>query len=209
MSTTKSIAIALLTLSGLIAASQAWARGPFYVGASAGRSDIGNEIVFPGLITSGTADGKNTGYKIFGGYEFNPYFGVEISLVDLGKLKYSGSYLGAPVTGGRVEVVGLNGSAVGIVPVSESFSLFGKLGIFAWEADWSDVTGAVPNKAQDNGADLSIGIGFNINFTKNLSWRVELERFKAGGGEDYSSGSSNRTNSANIDVVSFGLIFKF
>jgi len=209
MSMPRGIVTALLALCCLAAASQALARGPFYVGASAGRSDIDNEIVFPGLITSGTADGKDTGYKIFGGYEFNQYFGVEISLVDLGKVKYSGSYLGAPVTGGRVEVVGLNGSAVGIVPVNESFSLFGKLGIFAWEARWSDVTGGLPQRATDNGADLSIGAGFTVNFTKNFSARLEWERFKAGGGEDYGTGFPNLTSSANIDFVSFGLLFKF
>ncbi|MGH8640446.1 MAG: outer membrane beta-barrel protein [Burkholderiales bacterium] len=201
--------IALLAASGLSGAPDALARGPFYVGASAGRSDIDDEIAFPGLITSGTADGKNTGYKIFGGYEFNPYFGVEVSLVDLGKVKYSGSYLGAPVTGGKVEVVGLNASAVGIVPVNESFSLFGKLGIFAWEASWSDVTGGVPTKAQDNGADLSIGAGFTFNFTKNFSARLEWERFKAGGGEDYNTGFPNLTSSAKIDFVSLGFLFKF
>lgn len=209
MSTTRNFVISLLALSSLAAAPQVSARGPFYVGGSAGRSEIDNEIVFPGLITSGTVDGKNTGYKIFGGYEFNQYFAVEISLLDLGRAKYSGFYVGAPVTSGKVDVVGLNGSAVGMVPVSESFSLFGKLGVFAWEASWSDVTGGVPLKAQDNGADLSIGIGFNINFTKNFSARFELERFKAGGGEDYSSGSPNLTSSANIDFVSFGLLFKF
>jgi OmpA-OmpF porin, OOP family len=209
MSLTRNIVIALLALSSLGAAPQVLARGSFYVGASAGWSDIDNEIAFPGLITAGTADGKNTGYKIFGGYEFNRYFGVEVSLVDLGKLKYSGSYLGVPVTGGKVEVVGLNGSAVGIVPVSESFSLFGKLGIFAWDASWSDVTGGVPTKAQDNGANLSIGAGFAFNFTKNFSARLEWERFKAGGGEDYNSGSPNLTSSAKIDFVSLGFLFKF
>jgi len=209
MSMTRNIVIALLALSSLGTAPQVLARGPFYVGASAGWSDIDTEIAFPGLITSGTADGKNTGYKIFGGYEFNPYFGVEISLVDLGRVKYSGSYLGAPVTGGKVDVVGLNGSAVGIVPVTESFSLFGKLGIFAWEASWSDVTNGVPTKGQDNGADLSIGAGFAFNFTKNFSARLEWERFKAGGGEDYNTGLPNLTSSANIDFVSLGFLFKF
>ena len=203
------VAVALVILSGLLIAQQASARGPFYVGASAGRSDIDNEIVFPGLITSGTADGKNTGYKIFGGYEFNPYFGVEISLVDLGKVKYSGSYVGFPVTGGKVDVVGLNSSAVGIVPVNESFSLFGKLGIFAWEASWSEFSGGVPTKAQDNGADLSIGAGFIFNFTKNFSARLEWERFKAGGGEDYNTGFPNLTSSAKIDFLSLGFLFKF
>lgn len=209
MSMTRNIVIALLALSSLGAAPQVLARGPFYVGASAGKSDIDNEIVFPGLITSGTADGKNTGYKIFGGYEFNQYFGVEVSLVDLGKVKYSGTYLGLPVTGGKVDVVGVNGSAVGIVPVSESFSLFGKIGIFGWEASWSDVTGGVPTKAQDNGADVSIGAGFTVNFTKNFGARLEWERFKAGGGEDYSSGNPNLTSSAKIDFVSLGFLFKF
>src|SRR5262245_18727725 len=128
MSMTRNIVIALLALGSLGAASQAGARGPFYVGASAGRSDIDEEIAFPGLIAAGTVDGKNTGYKIFGGYEFNQYFGVEVALMDLGKAKYSGSFLGTPVAGGKVEVVGLNTSAVGIIPVSQNFSLFGKLG---------------------------------------------------------------------------------
>jgi OOP family OmpA-OmpF porin len=132
MKATRTIAAAVLALSGLVAAPHASARGPFYFGGSVGQSSIDSDIAIPGLITSGTVDGKDTGFKIFGGYEFNQYFGVEIAYVDLGKASYSGRYGAATVTGGKVDLWGLNFSAVGILPLNPSFSLFGKLGVFAW-----------------------------------------------------------------------------
>jgi OOP family OmpA-OmpF porin len=206
--TTKLLAAALLALSGLVAASQASAQG-FYIGASAGKSDIEDDIAIPGLITSGTAGGKDSGFKIFGGYQFNQYFGLDLAYVDLGKATYSGSYYGASVTGGTVKVWGLNLSVVGTYPLNSSFAVFGKLGVFGWEAKWSDTTGGVPFSSTENGADLSLGVGVSYNFTKNFSARFEWERFKVGGGEDYYTGWSNLTGSANIDFVSLGVVYKF
>jgi OOP family OmpA-OmpF porin len=205
----RAVLIALLAVSGAAAASQAAARGPFYAGGSVGSSDIEDRIAIPGLITSGTVDGEDTGYKIFGGYEFIPHFGVEIAWVDLGKARYSGLYGADPVTGGSVEVYGLNASAVGILPLNSTFALFGKIGVFSWEARWRDVTGGVHFSARDNGADVSFGLGFTTNFTSNVSARVEWERFKAGGGEDFYTGFPNLTGSAGIDLVSLGLLVKF
>jgi OOP family OmpA-OmpF porin len=208
MRATKLFAAAILALGGLVAVSQASAQG-FYIGASAGKSDIDNDIAIPGLITSGTVDGKDTGFKIFGGYQFSQYFGLDLAYVDLGKASYGGSYFGSPVTGGTVEVWGLNFSAVGTYPLNPSFAVFGKLGLFSWEAKWSDVTGGVPFSSTDNGADLSIGVGLSYNFTKNFSARFEWERFKAGGGEDFITGLPNLTGSANIDLLSLGVVYKF
>lgn len=209
MRATRMIAAAVLVLSGLVAAPQASARGPFYFGASVGATDIDSDIAIPGLITSGTVDGRDTGFKIFGGYEFFKYFAVEIALVDLGKASYSGSFYGFPVTGGKVEVWGFNASAVGILPLSPDFSLFGKLGVLGWEAKWSDTTGGTRYSSTENGGDLSIGVGASYNFAKNFSARFEWERFKAGGGEDYSTGLPNSTGSANIDFLSLGVLYKF
>lgn len=206
MKATKLFAVALLVLSGSVAASQASAQG-FYIGGSVGKSDIDDDIAIPGLITSGTVDGKESGFKIFGGYQFNQNFGVELAYVDLGKATYNGTFFGSPVTGGKVEITGFNFSAVGTLPLNPSFSLFGKVGLFFWEAEASDVTGGVPFSSADSSSDLSVGVGMSYNFTKNFGARVEWERFKAGG-EDF-LGFSSATGSASINLLSLGLVYKF
>jgi len=208
MRTTQLFAAAVLVLSGLVAASQAPAQG-FYIGGSVGQSDIDSDIAFPGLITSGTVDGKDTGFKIFGGYDFNQYFGLDLAWVDLGQASYDGRFRSFTVNGGTVKIRGLNFSAVGTIPLNPSFALFGKLGVFAWEAKSSDTTDGMPFSATDNGRDLSVDLGASFNFTKNFGMRVEWERFNAGGGDDSSSGFPNVTSSANIDLVSLGIVYRF
>lgn len=207
MRASKTLAVVVLALCGLIAVGQASAQG-FYIGGSVGRSNIDDDIAGPGLITSGTVDGNDTGFKLYGGYQFNQHFGVELAYVDLGTANYSGTFGGSPVTGGKVDIWGLGLFAVGIWPVSPGFSLFGKLGLFSWEAKWSDVTGGTPFSSTDNGSDLAGGLGMSYSFTRNLSARVEWERFKAGGGEDF-FGFPNATGSATIDLLSVGIVYKF
>jgi len=193
MRAAKSIATAVLVLSGLLAASQASAQG-FYIGGSVGQSNFDDSNAIPDLITSGTVDSTDTGYKIFGGYQFNQHFGLELAWVDLGKATYSGAFLGASVTGGTVETSGLNFSAVGTLPLGSNFALFGKVGFFTWESKASDVTGGVPFSGKDDGTDVSFGIGASYNFTKNFGVRAEWERFKAVG---------------DIDLLSIGAVYKF
>jgi hypothetical protein len=55
--------------------------------------------------------------------------------VDLGEVSYSGSLFGSPVTGGKVWTTGFNVAALGSYPVTEEFSVFGKIGLFIWEAE--------------------------------------------------------------------------
>lgn len=193
MRTTKLIVAAVLALGGPVAASQAAAQG-FYIGGSVGKSDFDDNNAIPGLITSGTVDGSDTGFKIFGGYQFNPNFGVDLAWVDLGKASYSGTFSGLPVTGGTVKTSGLNVSAVGTLPLKSGFALFGKVGFFAWDAKANDTTGGVPFSGSENGTDVSFGVGASYDFTKNIGIRAEWERFKAEG---------------DINLLSVGLVYKF
>ena len=180
MKTRKLAAASVLAIAGALAASQASAQA--YLGGSIGQSDVDDEIT-NGLITSGSVDGKDTAFKIFGGYMFNRNFGVEGAYVDLGEVSYSGSFGGAPVTGGKVEINGFNVSAVGAFPVNEQFSVFGKIGLFIWDADASDTTGGMPFSASADGTDVSFGVGVNYSFTRNLGVRAEWERFKTDDGD--------------------------
>lgn len=188
----KALVASALALSGVLAAAQASAQG--FLGGSIGQSDIDDEIT-SGLITSGTVDGKDTGWKIFGGYMFNRHFGIEGAYVDLGEVSYSGTFGAAPVTGGKIEVSGVNFAAIGSYPVSEQFSVFGKLGLFIWDAEASDTTGGVPFSATEEGTDLSFGIGVSYNFTRNLGVRAEWEMFK--------------TDLADATLLSIGLVWRF
>lgn len=200
------IAAAALVWGALLAGSTASAQGGLYIGGSLGKSDIDDEIAIPHFITSGTVDGKSSGFKIFGGVQFNPYFGLDLAFVDLGKASYSGSYFGTPVTGGTAEVWGFNVSAVGTVPINEGFAVFGRIGLFAWEAKARDTTGGFPFSATENGGDFSWGLGLSYGFTKNISARVEWERFGLGGG---GYGYDWNVDLGHANLLSLGVVYSF
>jgi OmpA-OmpF porin, OOP family len=184
---------AIVLASAALLAAPAFAQG-FYAGGSIGQSDVDEEVA-AGLIDSGSVDGKDTAFKIFGGYQFTPNLAAEAAYVDLGETTYSGTFGGAPVTGGKVEISGFNISAVGILPINEKFSAFGKIGIFIWEADASDTTGGAAFSASDDGSDLSFGLGASYAITPTLSLRAEWERFDSA--------------DADADLLSIGVAFRF
>lgn len=177
MKATRMFAAAALGLGVLLAASQASAQG--YMGASFGNTDADEGNAVPDLITSGTVDGKDSGFKLFGGYQFNKNLAVELAYVDLGKLTYSGLFGGLPVTGGNVETTGFNVSAVGVLPLNASFSLFAKAGLFAWQAKARDTTGGAPFSGKEDDADISFGFGGAYHLNRNFSVRAEWEQYEA------------------------------
>lgn len=193
MNASRLLAAAVLSLGALLAASQASAQG-FYIGGSIGQSDADDGNAIPDLITSGTVDGSDTGFKFFGGFQFNQNLGLELAYVDLGEATYSGNFLGAPVTGGSVETTGFNVSAVGTVPVNPSFSLFGKVGFFMWEAKARDITAGAPFSGSEDDVDLSFGFGAAYHLNKNFSVRAEWEQFEA---------------VDSISLLSIGVAYKF
>ena len=199
MSVTRLLAVTALALGGLMAASQASAQAymsasGLYVGGSIGQTSFDKDIA-RGLLTSGRVDTSDTGFKFFGGYQFNRNFGLELAYVDLGKARYSGFAGPDPVTGGKVEVTGVNLSAVGSWPLAGNIDLFGKIGFLSWEDKASDVTGGQPFSDKIDGTDLSFGFGARFHITRNVSARVEWERF--------------RVDKTDADLFSVGAVFKF
>ena len=89
---TRRFAVALLAAAGALFSAQSLAQ--VYVGFSAGRSDVDESMVIPGLIDpGGRVDGKDGAFKLFGGYQFNPNFDIQAG--------YSWFWYGAAVTGQR------------------------------------------------------------------------------------------------------------
>src|SRR5476649_1369415 len=129
---------AQLTLSLLIAAMFA---GPhaladdsgWYTGANIGRSQakiddarITSGLLGAGFGTTGISDrDRDTGYKLFGGYQFNRNFALEGGYFDLGKFSFTATTTPPGTLNGSIRLRGLNFDALGFLPFTEKLSGFG------------------------------------------------------------------------------------
>ena len=107
----KRLGLSALAALGLMAATAAQAdtQPGFYAGAGFGTTKIGDDEF------DGTGiDDSDTGFKVFGGYDFNENFAVEVGYFDFGEASGETSAATASVVG----VSGLSASAVGRLPVS-------------------------------------------------------------------------------------------
>lgn len=182
VTSTASAAVMLLAVSVGPAAAQG--TGP-YVGLGVGQAttDLCDDLGIP----SSNCDDKDTGIKIFGGYNFNQNFGLEVGWIDLGEVKVTG-----PGGSASVEVDGFQLAAVGTYPINPQFSIFGKIGVYMWDASVSSTVGI---SGSDDGTDLMFGAGVGWNFTPNLALRAEWEHF------DFDDNGA--------DLLSASIVFRF
>lgn len=170
----------------LIAASAAsFAQAQSYIGANVGRSEMKANLEGVGSFKD-TA----TGLKLYGGYQFNPTFGVEAGYNNLGK----GSIFNDTVTA-KPESVYLAGTAT--FPIDQEFSVFGKLGAARTR---TKIRGGGDGFNEFHNTAV-IGLGASYAFTKELSGVVEYENFGKIVKED---GDSLKAN-----LISVGLRYKF
>lgn len=187
--------------------------GDVYVVGSIGysRVDLDKATVDNDLTSAGatnvnsTLDKNDTGYKIQIGYQFNQNFTVEGGYVDLGKAKYSASYTGGNAAA-DAKASGINIAAIGILPINESFSVFGKLGLINAKVEISASAtgpgGSASGTASATKWKPNFGIGGTYNINKQVGIRAEIERFSK-------LGDSDNTGESNVDMLSAGVMYKF
>lgn len=202
-------AMALVTLAGIaspfaMAADSGW-YGGFNIGQS--KATIDDDDITDSLLAEGfTAvsindDDSDTAFKLFGGYKFNKNFALEGGYFDLGEFGYTATTVPAGTLEGNIRLKGVNLDAVGILPITEKFSAFGRIGVqYARAKDSFDVTGAVTvadANPSENATNYKLGLGVQYDFTKNVGVRGEWERYRI----DDAVG-----NRGDIDMLSVGLI---
>jgi OOP family OmpA-OmpF porin len=186
----------------------------WYGGASVGRTaaTIDDNRIRSGLAAQGLAtssisdDDRDTGYKLFGGYQLNRYFGIEAGWFDLGKMGYTATTTPAGTLRGDVKVRGLNLDAVGTLPLTDRLSLLGRVGVaHARTRGTFAATGAVTNpyggtqrSARDTGVKLGAGLAWRLADAWELRGEVERLRIKDSVG-----------NRGHIDLLSVGLVYRF
>jgi len=113
------IAKTLVCAAALVALS-AQAQGPYVGGSIGGTKYKGDDI--GGLAT----DRTSTGGKLYGGYAFNPHIALELGYADLGKFS-------SPA--GSVKGKGVFLDGVGTIPITQSLSALGRVGVFNGKLD--------------------------------------------------------------------------
>ncbi|MBT8079358.1 MAG: outer membrane beta-barrel protein [Gammaproteobacteria bacterium] len=150
--------IAVLALTVACSAS---ATAEIYVGGALGQARIDERI--DGLRI---AD-NSTSWRVFAGYEFNDYIGLEAGYLDLGNI--SDTVLGVPV---RADADGWTLSAVGRIPFADRWAVQAKAGFFFWDGQ-SSVNGVVERDPGDQNPFVGIGIAYRFNENVQLDVGVD------------------------------------
>lgn len=152
-----------LLMAGALSAAfiAAPAAAEMYIGGGVGKSDT---------------DSSENSWKMYGGYQFTPAWGVELGYTDLGKYR-----------GAEVESWSLAGTLT--VPLAERWTMLGKLGFARNNAEF---TGA----EQKSSTLAGIGVGYAID--RNLGLRLEYEDF--GKLANTGSGTSNKGSNVGLSA---------
>lgn len=192
-------AIALAGLSATASAqSQGWIAGAAFGKATVQEYDLG------GTVTA--RDGSDDSMRIFGGYMWSPMQGIVISWIDLGAARLDGT----GTSGNFINFLDAEGYdisyIVGWAPGSQTrFSVFGTVGVFAWDQDvlYLDPTGAYP--FQDESTSFSLGVGGEFKLTEDFGVHLEYQLFKDVG----DTGFDGSNQQFDREVVSLGVVVRF
>ncbi|MHB1214972.1 MAG: outer membrane protein transport protein [Thiobacillus sp.] len=154
-----------------------------------------------GTPTPVSGDNRSLGFKVFGGYQVNKYFGVEGGFVDFNDVKASSTITGpARSVYTTAENDAWTLAAVGTLPVSKRVSVFAKLGASSWSSNLrsiaTDVNGVTTSATEgSNGYDVFYGLGASYALLDNVDLRAEVERYKF--------------DNLDIDLMTAGMAVKF
>jgi long-chain fatty acid transport protein len=157
-----------------------------------------------GVVATQTgADSSDFGFKVFSGYQFNKYLALEGGYTQLNNFTAQGT--GTTVLTGSLYQTEDNNvwslAAVGTLPVTKKFSIFGKVGAGNWSKVTKNIirntstTDFTRTQTTERGTDPYYGVGASYALLDNLEVRGEYERFDLGGPK--------------IDFISAGMAVKF
>jgi OOP family OmpA-OmpF porin len=162
-----------MLLSGAAAAPAAIAQS-WLAGASIGDVKQHSYSVGGPIATTNDSD---TGFRVFGGYMFTPWFGGVLSYVDLGSPNYDGPAFGGFTDKLDADAIDLSFIAAISPGDQDTFSTFATIGVFHFNQDvhYTDSTGVF--NYHDSGTSLSYGIGIQAKFASIYGVHLGWQRF--------------------------------
>ena len=208
---TGSVIIAGSLMSAAALAQSAAAGTGWYAGAGLGQSraqdldNIDGTLAGFGVTSSSAVSGIDTAWKLFGGYQFTPYIGVEGGYTSLGKFDINSSVTGpAPGTGaGTWEAKNVwSLAAVGTLPITSQWAAIGKLGVAYSKVNFDYASPGAAISQSDTGTSPLYGLGVKYNFTPQTAVRGEWERYS-------NLGDGSTTGKSSVDAWTMSVQYNF
>lgn len=182
------------------------------VGMNIGKSkaDIDSSSIRDGLENNGfgvnsvSTNSSDEGYKIYLGYQFGPYFALEGGYFDLGDFGFRANTVPVTDYSGKTGLKGWNLDLVGILPINDRFSAFGRLGATRNDTKTRFNSNGLINTAAYNQDDTytkhKFGLGLQYDISAAFTVRLEAERYRM---DDLVG------NDGDLDLYSLGLVYRF
>ncbi|EMP54923.1 hypothetical protein MSNKSG1_13357 [Marinobacter santoriniensis NKSG1] len=158
--------------------------GPYVSGSYGGYKSHGGEF--------------NDENDLFGaalGYQFNPMFSLEAEYIDFGNF-------GNDNVDGKLKGLGL--SVIGRLPLTQSFGVYGKAGVFASAFD----VNAFDNSETYDDVNPLVGAGVDFRVTDQLTAFAEYDRYNVDIDKSDFNGQINN-DGPDFDTGRVGLKFQF
>lgn len=143
-----------------------------------------------GFTSTTSGSNRSTNFNLSAGYRFNRYLAGELTLENAGSVSAS-SAITAPAVGSysmawRSRGAGL--SALGILPLTDDLSVFGRAGLTYWRTARS-YSGTVVLGTNDRATNVSPTVGVGVSYALNADFDVtgELVRHTRVGADDVGS----------------------
>ena len=185
------VIVALATTAFALPATAQLNMSSVYIGGDLGLAERKDSC--GSILAGGSCDEKDRSWALFGGYQLNRNFAAELGYHDLGEIKAS---VGSATAASKTHVWDL--VAVGMLPVMNTLSLYGKLGGY-WAK--SHLSSNVANGGTDTNTGLTYGAGVQWDAMPNIGVRAQWQRYDNVGG--------NQTGEGDINVVSVGALYRF
>lgn len=207
--------LAILSLSTLTSLSFAATTGAYVGGGLGGsRLETSNNFLFPKGSSDQSRQIGGLGGRVFGGYNFNQYVGVEAGLAHYAQSKYDSRVTGfsdqVKYNMNAFDVVGK-----GYLPLGESgFNLYGFGGAALVNSKFENnvqFIGANHNvKKTQNKVRPIVGIGASYDIPQtNLTTNLEYSHIQGTGNTKITNGLVNSSAIPNADMVTLNLAYNF
>lgn len=205
------LACLILTASGAFAQSGIDNMGMYMgIGAGESKAKFNHDAAVQNALGAGVATGPlavdQTGnaYKAYLGFPITPNWAVEAGYFNLGRFGFDASTTPVGTVGGTAKVQGLNLDLVGTLPITDRWSLLGRVGAAYAETKGSiDGTGAgsvAASSTNKRDTHYKFGFGTQYAFTPALTVRLEGERYQV---------NDLVAQKAFVDLISVGLVYRF
>lgn len=149
-----------IVLTSLLA-SPVFAEG-FYLGAEATYRSASYKVNDKSLESKSALGGG-----IYAGYKFFPYLAAEVGYSDLGNINYS-------IDSMQSKANAIQASLIGIYPVTDNFSVIGRLGVAQLKETFKDNEFTYQDTSKTKAL---LGLGIEYSITKQISVRSEWAQY--------------------------------